>query len=96
MFSKSSTVWHVLFTVFNGSIGIVIFSMFIYGRILAFYRRQKGLKSETSERERTDATATTQVQPMEPTLTNSNSGLSFSDDDEDEIAVEEAGEEKEE
>ncbi|KAI6233633.1 G-PROTEIN-RECEP-F2-4 domain-containing protein [Aphelenchoides fujianensis] len=38
MFSKDATVWHVLFTVFNGSNGIFILLMFVYGRAHALIR----------------------------------------------------------
>jgi hypothetical protein len=71
MFSRSSTTWHVLFTVFNGSTGIIIFIMFAYGRVLAFCRHRRGLDKSTAEQEETDST--------KAAATMSNSKLSFSE-----------------
>ncbi|KAI6197781.1 hypothetical protein M3Y94_01265300 [Aphelenchoides besseyi] len=40
MFSSTTTVWHYLFAILNGSNGIILLLMYIYGRAQAFRRIQ--------------------------------------------------------
>jgi hypothetical protein len=45
MFSASSTAWHYLFAIFNGTNGLILFLIYFYGRAMAFYRIRRGTTS---------------------------------------------------
>lgn len=47
MFSASSTAWHYLFAIFNGTNGLILFLIYFYGRAMAFYRIRRGNQSTT-------------------------------------------------